>query len=114
VAERTESICRRSETEGDQNVIVAFANGGVTTFSPSLVPALGLASTHVTHEATGVSAAVARQGSSTRALAEDLGSESEVLDRSAHAIQLSRDQIALLTVLHRSYPPMRGAGPCVG
>jgi hypothetical protein len=110
VAGRIELVCHHGETHEDQNVIVSFANDGVMNFSPSVVAALRVASAHVADEAKEVSVAVARQGASAGALTEDMGSEAELLDRSAHAIQLSSDQTALLSVLHRRIRDADNAG----
>lgn len=100
-ARRVRSICRRSETAEDRNVVLQFANQGMRIFSPNVASALRTASGDIAAEGRAVRAATADQASSTSALVQDIADEAQILRRTAHLIQLRTDEAVLVSVLHR-------------
>jgi hypothetical protein len=100
-ARRLGSICRRHETAEDRNVVLQFANQGMSIFSPSVVSALRTASRDVSREGHAVRATTTDRVQSASALAADIDDEAQILDRTARLVQLPSDEAALVTVLHR-------------
>jgi hypothetical protein len=115
-ARRVRSICRRSETAEDRNVVLQFANQGMRIFSPNVASALRTASGDISAEGQAVRAATADHASLTSALVQDISDEAQVLRRTAHLIQLRTDEAALVSVLHRRISAAHHADlpTCVG
>ena len=71
-ARRVRSICRRSETAEDRNVVLQFANQGMRIFSPNVASALRTASGDIAAEGQAVRAATADQHRQPRHLSRTL------------------------------------------
>lgn len=100
-ARRITSICRRSETPEDQNIIVQFANRGYSIAGPQELAALKAASRDVLRERTRVRAALPRRSAPDSGLVGALGAQAHVLDRAARFVQVHAEEAQLLAVLHR-------------
>jgi hypothetical protein len=105
-----ESICNRSETTEDQNVIVHFANPGDSIASPSTLAALRTASTDVSREDRQIRVAITDPRSSGFTVTSDMSAEAQVLKRAAGFSQPRSDEAALLVVLHRRMNAAHTAG----
>ena len=115
-ARRIASICRRSETTEDQNIIVQFANRGYSIAGPAELAALKAAGRDVLREKARVSAAVRERSASDSGLVGALGAEAQVLDRAARFIGARAEESQLLAVLHRraALAGQAGVAGCAG
>ncbi len=115
-ARKVASICRRSETPEDQNIVMQFANRGYSIIGPEALAALRTASHDVSLEGRRVRSALRSAPSSGPTLTNAMDTEAQILKRAARLVQARDDEAALLEVLHRriSIAGQAGVPSCAG